>query len=282
MSSPRASVEVDRSEELLVRCEERVATITLNRPHLVNAISLDLAQRFRKAVGTAAAEADVIVVRGGGDHFSAGADLTLLTECGDDETKMREVISAISSAFAELEAVDVPVIAAVRGYALAGGFELMQACDLVVVAEDAVIGDQHSNFGLVPGGGGSQRLPRLCGRQRALGLLLTGDRIDGNAAVDLGLAYRAVPSADTFAAAASLAQALASKSRESLRVMKRLVDRGAELPLDVALELEIDANVTHSSHPDFREGIAAFHARRVPEFKSEALPARSDGRGSRS
>jgi enoyl-CoA hydratase/carnithine racemase len=253
-------------EPVVLAFDGPVAKITLNRPSRVNAISREMALGLGCAIEQGAERADVIVVSGAGDNFSAGADLADLDGIDSDSHAMREVVTAISRAFAAAERAPVPVIAAVRGYALAGGFEFMQACDLVLVAEDAVIGDQHANFGLVPGGGGSQRLPRLCGRQRALGLLLTGDRLNGRQAVEMGLAYRAVPADDVEAHAMTLAHRLAEKSREGLALMKRLVDRGAFLPLDVALELEVTANVEHASHRDFREGISAFRQRREPDF----------------
>jgi len=258
--------EVGAGTSLRTSYDGRVARITLDRPEAINAISLEMALALKQAIEHASTHADAVIVGASGDHFCAGADLKNLDDLGGDADAMRDVIGAISRAFAAAERAPIPVIAAVRGYALAGGFEFMQACDLVVVAEDAVIGDQHANFGLVPGGGGSQRLPRLCGRQRALGLLLTGDRISGVRAVEMGLAYKAVPAAEVDAEADALARRLAAKSRAGLSVIKSLVSRGALVTLDVALEMEITANVAHASHPDFHEGMSAFRERRAPDF----------------
>lgn len=261
-----AAGEIGADTSLRLSYDDRIAHITFDRPEVVNAISLGMARALAQAIEDAPSRADVIVVGATGNHFCAGADLSSLDDLAGDAHAMHRLIATISRAFAAAERAPIPVIAAVRGYALAGGFEFMQACDLVVVAEDAVIGDQHANFGLVPGGGGSQRLPRLCGRQRALGLLLTGDRITGVEAVEMGLAYKAVPAEHVDTEVDTLARGLAAKSREGLAVIKRLIDRGAFLPMDVALEMEVTANVQHASHPDFREGIAAFRERRSPRF----------------
>ncbi|WP_372792217.1 enoyl-CoA hydratase/isomerase family protein, partial [Paraconexibacter sp.] len=123
--------------------------------------------------------------------------------------------------------------------------ELLQACDIVLVADDVRLADNHSNFAMVPGGGGSQRLPRLIGRQRALAHILTGERIGAAEAVALGLAYRAVPAADLDAAADALAATLAAKDRAALARTKALVHDGLALPLDDALALERRTVVEH-------------------------------------
>jgi enoyl-CoA hydratase/carnithine racemase len=181
--------------------------------------------------------------------------------------KMREFIEQINRAFFSIEKAPIAVIAAVQGYALAGGFELMQACDVVIVADNAVIGDQHSNFGLIPGGGGSQRLPRLIGRQRALALLLSGARLSGHEAVAWGLAYRSVPLAELREQSAALAQNLAAKSPGGLKAMKYLVNRGAEMPLNEAIDLEVDTFLEWIRSRDAQEGLRAFQDRRSPRFE---------------
>jgi enoyl-CoA hydratase/carnithine racemase len=143
----------------------------------------------------------------------------------------------------------------------------MQACDIVVVADDAIIGDQHANFGLIPGGGGSQRLPRLVGRQRALALLLTGHRLSGLQAVAWGLAYRSVPSAALREQSSALASEMASKSLDGLTTMKRLVDEGSSKSLPDAIECEVETFLTWLEQPDACEGLQAFREKRVPQFR---------------
>ena len=249
-------------ETLKVRIEDGVGRILLNRPDVLNALNYKLVLELEEAVGELEDHVRVILIEGAGKHFCAGADLRYVSETKE----MRQFIEQINRAFFHLENARIPVIAAVQGYALAGGFELMQACDIVIVAEDAVIGDQHANFGLIPGGGGTQRLPRLVGRQRALALLLTGDRLSGHQAAAWGLAYRAVPAAELSAQGLSLAQRTASKSRAGAETLKDLVDRGAAMSLADAINLEVETFLDWVRDRDAQEGLNAFREKRSPKF----------------
>jgi enoyl-CoA hydratase/carnithine racemase len=223
-----------------------VATVTLDRPDAMNAITIQLGRELEAALRTAADEADVIVVRGAGDHFCVGGDYKELTRLQTEGPEaMRELFEAFGAATALIATLPVPVIAAVQGNAMAGGFELLQAADIAIVADDVRLADNHSNFAMVPGGGGSQRLPRLIGRQRALAHILTGERIKADEAVALGLAYRAVPRADLDATADALAAKLAAKDRTALARTKALVHEGLELPLAEGLALELRTVVEH-------------------------------------
>lgn len=200
-------------QRLKVSVEGRVGHVSLNRPEARNALDLRTVEELEEALRRLEDAARVIVIRGAGGNFCAGADLKYVSDNRRDGPTMRRFIEQINRAFNRAEKSPVPVVAAVEGYALAGGFELLQACDVVVLAEDAVLGDQHANFGLMPGGGGSQRLPRLVGRQRALGLLLSGEWISGRQAVEWGLAYRAVPAGDLESEVGALASRLAERSK---------------------------------------------------------------------
>jgi enoyl-CoA hydratase/carnithine racemase len=223
-----------------------VGHVTLSRPEAYNAITVELAHELEHALVALAPEVNVIVVRGAGGNFSVGGDykeLELLRAQGPEA--MRELFESFGRACGTIAQLPVPVVAAVEGYAMAGGFELMQACDIAVVRDDARIGDNHSNFGQVPGGGSTQRLPRLVGRQRALGLILTGDHLSGTQAAAWGLAYRAVPADGFDAAVEELAGRLAGKSREALARTKALVYAGLELPLGDGLAREIEAVLQH-------------------------------------
>jgi enoyl-CoA hydratase/carnithine racemase len=152
-------------------------------------------------------------------------------------------------------------VAVVEGTAAAGGFEFMQAADIVLVRADARIADNHIRFGQLPGGGSTQRLPRLVGRQQALGLLLSGDRISGLEAFRLGLAYRCWP-AETFEAeVAGFLRRLGGRRRDALTGIKRLVHAGARLDLHDGLALEMDAVVEHIAGEAGGAGVAAFNAR---------------------
>src|SRR5438270_11568683 len=194
-----------------------VGWLTLNRPEAMNAITVGLARELEAGLRRLADEAAVIVIRGAGGNFSAGGDVGEVDRLrAEGPAALAELFETFGRALALIAGLDLPVVAAVEGYAMAGGFELMQACDIAVVADDAVIADTHLKFGQVPGGGGSQRLPRLVGRQRAAAHILTGDRLSGADALAWGLAYQAVPAAVLEAAARRLAQRLASRSPEAL------------------------------------------------------------------
>lgn len=246
---------------VLVSIEGAVGTITLDRPEAYNAITIALAQALGRALRTLGDDpaVNVIVIRGAGGNFSVGGDFKELERLRADGVEaMRELFESFRAACQTIAAVQVPVIAAVEGYALAGGFELMQAADIALVHEDAKLGDNHTNFGQVPGGGSSQRLPRLVGRQRALGLILTGDRLTARQAVEWGLAYRALPAESFDAEVDALAARLAGKSREALERCKRLVHDGLGRRLDEGLELELAAVLEHLQSDTAAQGIESF------------------------
>ena len=227
------------TEVVLTRGQGRVGHVVLNRPDALNAITTQLAGALERALRELAEEADVIVVRGAGGNFSVGGDIDeveRLRAQGPDA--LAELFDAFGHACAAAAEVPVPVLAAVEGYALAGGFELMQACDVAIVCDDARLGDHHASAGVIPGAGGTQFLPRLVGRQRALGLILTGEQLSGAEAVAWGLAYRSVPAEGFDAAVGDLAARLAGRNREGQRRIKRLVRDGLELPLAEGLALE--------------------------------------------
>lgn len=241
--------------------DDGVATVTLNRPEAMNAITTELAAGLERALRAVAADAGAILLRGAGGNFSAGGDFDHLQSVRDDAAALRELFERFSAACAAVGEVGVPVVAAVEGVAMAGGFELMQACDIAVVAEDARIADNHSNFAMVPGGGSTQRLPRLVGRQRASGLILSGERLSGTDAVEWGLAYRAFRPGELQAGARELAAKLAAKDRAALEKTKRLIRDGLELPLAAGLEAEIDVVVEHISGSGGEAGIESFQER---------------------
>jgi enoyl-CoA hydratase len=188
----------------------------------------------------------VIVIRGAGENFCVGGDFKEMERLRAEGTAAtRELFTSFHQACATIAELSVPVIAAAHGFAVAGGFELLLAADIVLVSETAQLADIHSNYGMVPGGGSTQRLPRLVGRQRALGLILSGERISGRQAVEWGLAYRAF-GAETFTADVELfANTLAGKDRQALARSKRLVRSGLELPLTEGIALELATVLEH-------------------------------------
>lgn len=247
---------------VIMRTQGRVGWLTLNRPTALNAITVELAHALERGLATLAEQADVIVMRGAGGSFCVGGDFEELERLrAEGEAALAELFDGFGRACALIAELPVPVIAAVEGCAMAGGFELMQSSDIAIVAEDARIADNHSNFGQVPGGGSSQRLPRLVGRQRALAHILSGDRLTGLEAVEWGLAYRAVPAGELEGTVAGLAQRLAGKSRDALARSKRLVHEGLGLPLAEGLARERHTVLEHLAGADAGAGIDAFAAR---------------------
>jgi len=228
----------------------------------MNAITVALGRELERAVRRLGDEARVIVIRGAGGNFCVGGDFHELERLRDaGEGALAELFDSFRAACAAVREVPVPVIAAVQGNAMAGGFELLQACDIAIVADDARLADNHANFGQVPGGGGSQRLPRIVGRQRALAHMLTGDRLTGSEAAAWGLAYRAVPADALETTVDELAARLAGNAPAALRRIKHLVDAGLERSLADGLELERAMVLEHLRDTSAAEGIQAFKAR---------------------
>lgn len=244
--------------------EGRVGSIHLNRPEQMNAITVELGRELEEAIRTLGTRPDisVVTVRGRGGNFCVGGDFTeveRLREVGP--AALEPLFDNFGAACAAISEVDVPVIAVVEGYAMAGGFEFMQAADIVLVRDDAKIADNHSNFGQVPGGGGSQRLPRLVGRQRALGHMLSGDRLSGREAVEWGIAYRGFAADEFDTGARAFVTRLADKRRDALVSIKRLVCDGAAMSLAGGLGLERRAVVAHIAGEAGEAGVSTFHSR---------------------
>jgi enoyl-CoA hydratase/carnithine racemase len=248
---------------VLTAVEGPLGWLTLNRPEAMNAVTVALARDLEAGLRRLGSEASVIVIRGAGGNFSAGGDVEEVARLrADGPAALAELFESFGRALAAIAELDVPVVAAVEGYAMAGGFELAQACDIVIVADDAVLADTHLKFGQIPGGGGSQRLPRLVGRQRAAAHILTGDRLSGAEALAWGLAYQAVPAAELESTARALAGRLASRSREALARTKRLLWQGLELPLVDGLARERSEVVDHIMSEAGAAAIAAFTGRK--------------------
>jgi enoyl-CoA hydratase/carnithine racemase len=241
-----------------------IGRITLNRPEVMNAVNVALAGELEKAILAVGndPDANVVVITGAGGNFCAGGDFSeveQLSAKGPDA--LRSLFVAFRRACDAVADAEVPVVAAVEGVAMAGGFELMQAADIVLVSEDATIADNHINFSMIPGGGSTQRLARLVGRQQALGLLLSGDRISGAEAVRRGLAYRGFAQAEFDDGVGVFAADLAGRRREALVAVKRLVYTGIEVPLPTGLDDEIDSVVAHICGGAGHHATAAFRRR---------------------
>jgi enoyl-CoA hydratase/carnithine racemase len=236
---------------------ERVGHITLNRPERMNAVTTELARELEHALSELSTDpaVNVIVIRGAGKNFCAGGDVAeveRLKSAGPEA--LRTLFVAFGRACDAISAVDVPVVAAVEGVAMAGGFELMQAADIVIVSDDARIADSHITFGMIPGAGSTQRLPRLVGRQIALGLLLSGDCLNGLDAVRLGLAYRSLAPDDFDAGLRDFVAKLAGRDRAAVTTIKKLAAGTRRQSLAEGLDDEIAAVVEHIT----RRGVDEF------------------------
>lgn len=257
-------------ENILFEKRDRVAFVTLNRPQALNSLSPALVAELSQALAEVRADTSLkaLVIQGAGKAFCAGADLKFFQEKGlSDLGALLTYVKEFNEFLFGLEELPLPVIAVVQGYALAGGLELAMACDIVLAAEDARIGDQHINFALMPGGGNTQRLPRKLGWPRAMALLLTGRWITGKEAEAWGLVYKAVPADKLEEELESLLSDLRSKSRHALGQIKRTALEGLNLPLSAAVRLEISAASCYlATSQDVREGLAAFLERRRPTF----------------
>jgi len=243
--------------------------ITLNRPAAMNSITPQIVEGINRALDQVEAEDGprVVVLTGTGRAFCAGADLKFVRQTASgDEGAVAQFLESVLTVMERLEKCPRPVIAAVNGLALAGGLELVLCCDLVVAARTARIGDAHANYGLLPGGGSSVRLPRKIGVTAAKYLLYTGDFVPAESLVAAGLVNQVVDDTKLHAAVDELVEKLASKSPLVLRRMKALIDDGIEQPQATALRLELLASEVHAHSHDMREGLAAFEEKRKPEF----------------
>jgi len=253
--------------EVPVLYEERegIAWITLNRPEKLNALNAEVFRRLGESLDRLeAGECAVGILHGAGRAFAAGADIEDYVDITvEDYRAFMNVGRAPTDAIGRLSK---PVIAAVQGFALGGGFELVLACDLVVAAENARFGLPEPRLGLAPGGGGTQRLPRIVGKTRALEVLLTGRNLTGQTAFEWGIANRVVPKEDLLEAAEELARAMIALGPGALATIKRIAQDGLSLPLAEGLTLEQEETAKLIVTPDALEGIAAFVEKREPRF----------------
>jgi enoyl-CoA hydratase/carnithine racemase len=248
--------------------------LTLARPRALNAINAAMVAEFNRVLDDAQSDASctAIVITGEGRSFCAGADLKAArqrsetTDLEGADSATQDFVRSVTDLMLRIERFPCPVIAAVQGMALAGGLELVLCCDLVLAADTAKFGDAHANYGLLPGGGGSVRLPRKIGPTRAKQMMFTGEMFPAATMRDWGLVNEVVGGADLPAAVVSLLERLATKSPIGLRQMKRLVDDGLEMSAAAALEFEQQVFAEHSLTHDRREGLAAFAERRTPRF----------------
>jgi enoyl-CoA hydratase len=256
--------------EILFERRVRVAHVKLNRPDTLNAITLSMLDRLEAILEEIEKDSTLcaVIVAGSDRAFSAGADLKDLAEDerGISRSGEGSFPARLTNVLYKLERCPIPVIAAVRGWALAGGLEIVLCCDLVIAGQSAKFGDAHAKYGLLPSGGSSVRLPRRVGMTRAREMMFTGDWFTATAMRDGGLISRVVGDEEVDAEANRLAERLADRSPVGLRRMKSLLLRNANPGIGEGLAAEQREWASHAASEDMREGLAAFRERRTPRF----------------
>ena len=256
-----------------VLCEvaEGIATLTLNRPEKLNAISYALADALMARLDDleAAPEVRAVILTGAGEKaFSAGADIHEFSESVRQgaEAALRDFVRRGQAMTARLEAYEKPIIAAVNGLAFGGGCEITEAVPLAIASDAAVFAKPEIRLGMPPTFGGTQRLPRLAGRKRALELLLTGDGFPASRALELGLVNAVVPPAELLPAARALAGRILSHSPLAVAAILRAVTRGLNATIGEGLQVEAEQFARIAGSRDLGEGLEAWTARRPPAF----------------
>jgi enoyl-CoA hydratase len=253
---------------LLVERDGSVLTITINRPRVLNALSADAIRELDRVMADADADASVgaVVLTGAGDRaFAAGADLRELSAY--TPVQARDHAREVQAIFTRIERLGTPVIAAVNGLALGGGCELALSCAIRIAAETAAFGQPEINLAIIPGYGGSSRLPRLVGRGAALDMLLTGESIGARRAYELGLVTRVVAADLLLAEARALAASLAAKPAVATRCLLDAVATAADASIGAAQDYEAALFGLVFATDDMREGTRAFLEKRIPTFR---------------
>jgi enoyl-CoA hydratase len=253
-------------DTLTVAVADRIATITVNRPDKLNALNERVIEELGAAIDQARASFDVagVILTGAGRAFVAGADISELD--GHGAISAKALAQRGQEVFHRFETSPKPTIAAVNGFALGGGCELAMACHVRIASDAAKFGQPEVKLGLLPGYGGTQRLPRLVGKGRALQLLLTGEMIDAHEALRIGLVNRVVAGADLMGAATAMLSAMIANGPLAIAHVIEAVNAGYDLPLSDALTLEATAFGLLAATDDKREGTRAFLEKRAAKF----------------
>jgi enoyl-CoA hydratase/carnithine racemase len=259
----------------LGQASAHVAEVVMNRPDVLNALSTDQVRRLGETARKLAADdqVSVVIISSALERaFCVGADLKERRGVSNDDLRRQRRV--FQEAFDDLRALGVPMIAAVEGFALGGGFELALCCDLIIASTTATFGLPEVGLGLIPGEGGTQLLPRRIGLNKAADLLLTGRRVGAEEGLSLGFVDRLVPEGRARSDALALAEEIATKSPISLRAAKRALNQGFDVDLATGLEIENSAWEEAAFSIDRREGIEAFNQRRAPQWPSWEVSGR--------
>ena len=245
---------------------DRIATITVNRPDKLNALSAETLAGLGEAIDRARDDDSVggVILTGAGRAFVAGADISQFPTMSESDA--REFALRGQRVFRRFELSPKPTIAAVNGFALGGGCELAMACHVRIAADVAKLGQPEVKLGIIAGYGGTQRLPRLVGKGRALQLLLTGETIDASEAFRIGLVNAVVPAAELLPAARKMMGSMLANGPRALALTIETMDRGLDLPLEDGIRLEADNFAACARTEDMREGARAFLEKRPATF----------------
>jgi enoyl-CoA hydratase len=255
-------------EHLIFSMEDNIALITFNRPKILNALNSALLDEFSEALDRVQGDENirVLILTGAGDKaFVAGADIKEISECNTLSAKLfaekgQQVISKIQQ-------LSIPAIAAVNGYALGGGNEIVLACDFAYASETAILGFPEITLGIIPGFGGTQRLARLIGTAKAKEIIFTGNRISAATAKEYGMINKVCAPESLLDEVKETAKTIASRGKVSVRAAKEVINLGMDADLNTGLAIEADAFAICMSGEDAREGTSAFLEKRKPVFK---------------
>lgn len=256
-------------KNIVIEKKDGIGTIKINRPQVLNALNKDTILELSKAVEELEKDKKikVAILTGEGKAFIAGADIKQMSSMTPLEAK--EFAEMGHGLLMKIENSRLPFIAAVNGYALGGGCEVLMACDICIAAKGAKIGQPEINLGIHPGFGGTQRMPRLVSRMKAKELLLTGRNIDADEACGIGLVNRVVEDEKLMETTHKIAGTIAEKSPVQTDFIKSLVNKGADIDLNSACALEISYFSSGFSTEDQKEGMTAFLEKRKPVFKGK-------------
>lgn len=259
-------------KNIIFALKDGIATITFNRPEVLNALNKELLQELSTTLDEIEENEDIraLVLTGAGEKsFVAGADIKELVKFNALQAKnFAETGQIVLNKF---QALPIPVVAAVNGFALGGGCEIALACDFVYASENAMFGLPEINLGLIPGLGGTQRLPRLTGKNMAKEMIFTGKMLSAAEAMEIGIVNRVFPEESLMEETFKVAGIIASKGKVSLRAAKHAINNGMNVDIRTGCSIEIDAFALCFTSPDAKEGASAFLEKRTPDFKRANL-----------
>ncbi len=258
-------------EEILLKQEkEQICILTLNRPQVMNAFNFDLLHALKREIDSIRFRRDirVVIITGAGDRaFCAGADLKERATMPED--KVREFIYTIRNLFTDISNLPKPVIAAVNGVALGGGTELALACDIRIASENATLGLTETRLAIIPGAGGTQRLPRIVGVAKAKELIFTGKRVSAKEALDIGLVNRICTLENLLSECEKLAMEICETGPIAIEQAKYAINKGIEVDINTGLAIESNAYWITIPTEDRLEGLRAFKEKRKPNYKGK-------------